>query len=323
MSSSKRAACLFEEGGLASRELLGAAGHLGQDLVGVQARGAHRGDARLDAPHEPRHAHHVELIEVGGEDRQEPGPLQQREVPILGLLQDPLVEVHPGQLAVGVTAREGLQRRQIVLGSGRGGGGIRPAGLAGLAGPCLRLRPLGTLDTLVRVRPLGRPLIGRRRCTGGRLLLRSARGRLVDGDLRLPGGGSIGVGDLGLLPKILIEVLVLVQRPGIVGEIAGVGDLDDVVIQIGVLVVQFGQLGQLVDGVVVTVLVGTSVRSGGGVGGVGSGATSVIGAARAVWDRGHVRGGRIGLVAGIGLIAGINLGTPIRGGLIGRGGLCG
>ena len=66
-----------------------------------------------------------------------------------------------------------------------------------------------------------------------------------------------------------------------------------------------------------TVLVGTSVRSGGGVGGVGSGATSVIGAARAVWDRGRVRGGRIGLVAGIGVVAGINLGAPIRGGLSG------
>ena len=118
-----RADVLLEEGGLAGGELLGAAGDLGQDLVGVQAGGAHRGDAGLDAAHEPGDAHHVELVQVGGEDRQEPGALQQGQGVVLGLLQDALVEVQPGQLPVDEAVLEGLQGRQEILGVHLGGVG--------------------------------------------------------------------------------------------------------------------------------------------------------------------------------------------------------
>ena len=117
---------LLPQGGLAGRELLGAAGDLGDDLVGVEPGGAHGGDAGLDAAHEPGHAHHVELVEVGGEDRQEPGPLQQGQVPVLGLLQDALVEVHPGQLAVGEAVGEAVQGRQARLGVVAGGVLVAP-----------------------------------------------------------------------------------------------------------------------------------------------------------------------------------------------------
>ena len=116
-----RADVLLEEGGLAGGELLGAAGDLGQDLVGVQAGGANRGDTGLDAAHEPGDAHHVELVQVGGEDRQEPGALQQGQGVVLGLLQDALVEVQPGQLPVDEAVLEGVQGRQEVLGVHLGG----------------------------------------------------------------------------------------------------------------------------------------------------------------------------------------------------------
>ena len=47
-----------------------------------------------------RDAHGVELVEVGGRDRQEPQPLQQRHARVLRLLQHAPVEAEPGQLAV-------------------------------------------------------------------------------------------------------------------------------------------------------------------------------------------------------------------------------
>ena len=46
------------------------------------------------------HAHHVEFVEVVGRDRQEAHPLEQRMVDVVGLLEHPLVEGEPGELAV-------------------------------------------------------------------------------------------------------------------------------------------------------------------------------------------------------------------------------
>ena len=43
-----------------------------------------------------------ELVEVAGEDRQEPDPLQQRVARVAGLVEDPGVELEPGELAVEV-----------------------------------------------------------------------------------------------------------------------------------------------------------------------------------------------------------------------------
>ena len=49
----------------------------------------------------PGHPDHVELVEVAGEDREEPRPLQQRDVGVLGQLEHALVERQPRDLAVG------------------------------------------------------------------------------------------------------------------------------------------------------------------------------------------------------------------------------
>ena len=56
----------------------------------------------LVAALQPGDPHHVELVEVGREDRQELGPLQQRLAGVLGQRQHAGVEVEPGQLAVEV-----------------------------------------------------------------------------------------------------------------------------------------------------------------------------------------------------------------------------
>ena len=66
---------------------------------------------------QPGDAHHVELVEVAGEDRQELHPLQQRLRVVLGQREHPGVEVQPGQLAVEETI--GRQRRSARLGRHR------------------------------------------------------------------------------------------------------------------------------------------------------------------------------------------------------------
>ena len=56
-------------------------------------------------PAQARHAHHVELVEVGGGDRQEAQALEQRMALVLGFLEHAPVELEPGQLAVEKAAR--------------------------------------------------------------------------------------------------------------------------------------------------------------------------------------------------------------------------
>ena len=63
--------------------------------------GRHREPGR-DAALEAGDAHHEELVEVGGEDRQEVGALEQRDGRVLGQLEHALVEGEPAQLAVEV-----------------------------------------------------------------------------------------------------------------------------------------------------------------------------------------------------------------------------
>ena len=88
--------------GLASGELPAAHCDLGQLILRGQAvRAAHRQPRFLPAL-EPGDAHHVELVLVRREDRQELGPLQQRLAGVLGERQYPGVEVEPGQFAVEV-----------------------------------------------------------------------------------------------------------------------------------------------------------------------------------------------------------------------------
>ena len=70
--------------------------------------GAAGGQRRLDLVVQAGHPDHVELVEVVLVDRAELDPLEQRHDRVLGELQDPVVEVHPRDLAVEV---EGAGRR--------------------------------------------------------------------------------------------------------------------------------------------------------------------------------------------------------------------
>ena len=49
---------------------------------------------------QPRDANGMECVQVGGADRQEAQPLQQRHARVFGLFQNPPVEAQPAELAV-------------------------------------------------------------------------------------------------------------------------------------------------------------------------------------------------------------------------------
>ena len=78
---------------------------LGDRLRGREAVLAGSLDARVDLVVQARDADHVVLVEVGRVDRAELRPLEQRRRLVLGELQDAVVEVQPGQLAVDVQRR--------------------------------------------------------------------------------------------------------------------------------------------------------------------------------------------------------------------------
>ena len=79
------------------------------DLDQLLGRGAPVGAGAADAGGhlvlQAGDPHLEELVEVLAEDRQELGPLEQRDAVVLGQRQDALVEVEPGQLAVAVPLR--------------------------------------------------------------------------------------------------------------------------------------------------------------------------------------------------------------------------
>ena len=81
-------------------QLAGLAPDLLQHLARHQPGGGAYGDPGRDPALEAGDPDHEELVEVAGEDRQEPRPLEQRQVVVLGQLEHPLVEAQPGQLAV-------------------------------------------------------------------------------------------------------------------------------------------------------------------------------------------------------------------------------
>jgi hypothetical protein len=72
----------------------------GELLGRREAVGGGRHHALADEAAQARDADRVELVEVRARDRQEPHPLQQRHVRVLGLGQHPPVEGEPGELAV-------------------------------------------------------------------------------------------------------------------------------------------------------------------------------------------------------------------------------
>ena len=58
-------------------------------------------DTRSDAAFQAGDADHIELVQVGREDREELRPLQQRHpLVVRGQIKDPLVEGEPGQFSV-------------------------------------------------------------------------------------------------------------------------------------------------------------------------------------------------------------------------------
>ena len=136
---------LREQLGLAGDELVDARADRAELLERVHAVGRLGADARRDLLLEAGDAHLDELVEVGREDRQELGPLEQRALGVLGQREHPGVEVEPGELAVqqavllgrelGRSPRshrtgESIRRPGPIRGAGRardppGGGGSR------------------------------------------------------------------------------------------------------------------------------------------------------------------------------------------------------
>ena len=92
--------CVAEDPGVPLHQDGGLGPDLVEHLVRHQPGGGANRDAGCDAALEAGHPDHEELVEVAGEDRQETGPLQQREALVLGQLQHALVEPQPGELAV-------------------------------------------------------------------------------------------------------------------------------------------------------------------------------------------------------------------------------
>ena len=105
-----------EQRGVAGGQLTGLGPDRLEHLARHQPRRGPYGDARGDASLEAGDADHEELVEVAGEDREEPRPLQQRHPRVLGQLEHPLVEVEPGDLAVEepvVVLRDGLEHLRV------------------------------------------------------------------------------------------------------------------------------------------------------------------------------------------------------------------
>ena len=93
---------LAERPGVPHRQLARQFQGVVQHLAGQPDPGSFDREARDHPPDQPRDPDHEELVEVGGEDGQEPDPLQQRDGGVLGQLEHPLVEPEPALLAVQV-----------------------------------------------------------------------------------------------------------------------------------------------------------------------------------------------------------------------------
>ena len=102
---------LGEDGGVP----LGQQPRLGQGVLEQLARactpeGMLTREARGHPAHQAGHPHHEELVEVGGEDGEEPHPLEQRRLLVFRQLENALVEQDPALLPVQVAVRGQLRR---------------------------------------------------------------------------------------------------------------------------------------------------------------------------------------------------------------------
>ena len=103
MPCSARAGCTSRPHvGVAPAQLARALGDAFECLARRQAVGAAGVDSGVHHVVEPGHADHEELVEVRRVDGEELDPLEQRDRLVLGQLQHALVELEPGELAVGV-----------------------------------------------------------------------------------------------------------------------------------------------------------------------------------------------------------------------------
>ncbi len=112
--------------GVPGGDLLGALADATQLLAWRQAVGRADRQAHLVAALEARHPNHVELVEVGGEDRQELGALEQRQRRVGGQRQHARVEVQPAQFPIEIAVLgQRIGRARIDLVTGRRRWGLR------------------------------------------------------------------------------------------------------------------------------------------------------------------------------------------------------
>lgn len=160
---------LVVAGGVPGHQLAGAGPDHLQHLAGLESRGGPGGDAGGDTALQTGDPDHEELVQVGGEDRQEVRPLQQGRVRVLGELQDPLVEREPAPLPVEEAALGQLRPvvRGLLVGvevgidvgfqvGHRGGHRVWPVRGYGTHGR------LGVLDLCLGVRLTHEPIVPRR-----------------------------------------------------------------------------------------------------------------------------------------------------------------
>ena len=79
-------------------------------LLRQQVVGGDGLDARPDLSLERRHAHHDELVQIAGGDRQEAQPFQQGMLGIVRFAQHPVVEGEPGNFAIDEAVRRKFER---------------------------------------------------------------------------------------------------------------------------------------------------------------------------------------------------------------------
>ncbi len=125
----ERGADVGPDGRVFRHELEDAFPRGGELLGGGPAIGRHRRRPRLDLLAQAGDPDLEELVEVRGEDGQELGSLEEWIAIVAGLVEDPRVELEPGQLAVQIRERRGPPAPS----SGDAAAGGAP-GLGGLEG---------------------------------------------------------------------------------------------------------------------------------------------------------------------------------------------
>ncbi len=125
------------------------------------------GDAGRQPSLQPCDSHHEELVEIAREDREEPRPLEQREVLVGGELEHARVEAQPGDLAVeepaiGQVVVGRFVRRLDVEGVGVcGSTGTVPAVSSRVADTLVESGAMRSMVSLLREREMTKAEVGR------------------------------------------------------------------------------------------------------------------------------------------------------------------